>query len=636
MKACCQEREEKIIEGGLWWKEPRVVTLSICGFFVILALFMEHIFGLSPEKARLLYGAAIVAGGYYPAKMGLAALKTLTPNIRTLMVVGALGAVILGLYEEAALLVFIYSIGDILEAYATDRVRGAVRALMGLAPKEALVKRDGIEVNLPLDNIGVGEILIIRPGERIPLDGDVLSGYSYVDQAPITGESIPVAKGPGDEVFAGSINQRGSIEVRVTKPFNDTTLGRIIHYVEEAETRKSSYQRFGETFGRYYTPLMFALSLTVMVVPAILIGNFTGWFYRGLVVLVVSCSCGIALSIPVSVVAAIANAARHGVLIKGGVYIEVASHIRAIAFDKTGSLTAGRPVVTDIIPFGDMKEETILCIAASIESRSEHILSDAILERAKEEGIPIQEVEGFEAIPGMGARAMVNGGSYCIGSRALCERAGLLSPDIEKWIKGLEEEGKTLILLTGLGGAIGVIAVRDEIRPEAKETVKSLKDIGIAGLSMLTGDNERVARAMAEKAGISEYRALLLPQDKVKAIEEIKGHYGRVAMVGDGVNDAPAMVVSDLGIAMGAVGTDVAIETGDIVLMSDDLSKIPYVLKLSRRTVNNVKQNIAISLTIIAFLVPIALIGWIGLVPGLLINEAGGLMVIVNGLRLLR
>ncbi len=634
------KREEKIIGVGVWWKEPRIVTLSVCGVFIIFTLIMEHIIGLSPEKARFLYGAAIIVGGYYPAKMGLTALKTLTPNIRTLMVVGALGAVVLGLWEEAALLVLIYSLGDVLEAYATDRVRRAVRGLMDLAPKEALVKRNGMEIILPLEDIAIGDTLIIKPGERAPLDGEVLSGYSYVDQAPITGESIPVAKGPGDEVFAGSINQKGSIEVRVTKPFNDTTLGRIIHYVEEAERRKSSYQRFGETFGRYYTPFMFALSLTVMVVPTILVGNFTGWFYRGLVVLVVSCSCGIALSIPVSVIAAIANAARHGVLIKGGVYIEVAGHIRAIAFDKTGSLTAGRPVVTDIVPFGDMKEETILGIVSSIESRSEHILSDAILKKAKEEGISIQEVEDFEAIPGMGARARVAGSSYCIGSRALCERAGLLNPWAEKRINRLEEEGKTLILLTllnnGPEGAIGVIAVRDEIRPEAKETVKRLKDLGITALSMLTGDNEKVARAMAEKAGISEYSALLLPQDKVKAIEDIKRRCGRVAMVGDGVNDAPAMVVSDLGIAMGAAGTDVAIETGDIVLMSDDLSKIPYVLKLSRRTVNNVKQNIAISLTIIAFLVPIALIGWIGLVPGLLINEVGGLMVIVNGLRLLR
>ena len=381
---------------------------------------------------------------------------------------------------------------------------------------------------------------------------------------------------------------------------------------------------------------MFALSLTVILIPSALFGDFSEWFYRGLVVLVVSCSCGIALSIPVSVVAAIANAARHGVLIKGGAFIEAASNIRAIAFDKTGSLTRGRPVVTDIIPFGDMREDMLLRLAASMESRSEHILADAIIEKAKEKKISFEKVEEFEAIPGMGAKGIIGGMSYCIGSIALCETVGIRDRSAEDKIKRLEEEGKTLIVLTGSEGLLGAIAARDEIRSEAKETLKELKKMGIGGLAMLTGDNENVARAMAEQAGIDEYMARLMPEDKVLAIEKFKQRHGMVAMVGDGVNDAPAMVVSDLGIAMGAAGTDVAIETGDIVLMSDDLSKIPYVMKLSRKTVNNVRQNIIISLTIIAFLVPIALIGWIGIVPGILINEVGGLIVIINGLRLLR
>jgi len=630
------KKEEKIRERVAWWKEPRILTLSVCGGIILVALILEHLFGLSHEKAKFLYGASILIGGYYPAKMGLSALKTLTPNIRTLMVVGAAGAVVLGLWEEAALLILIYSLGDVLEAYATDRVRGAVRALMGLAPKEAMVKRGGMEIPLSLEDIRIGDILIVRPGERIPLDGEVLSGASTVDQSPITGESIPVAKGIGDEVFAGSINQKGSLEIEVTRPFNDTTLGRIIHYVEEAEARKSSYQRFGDTFGRYYTPAMFVLAIAVMVGPSLLTGDWAGWFYRGLVVLVVSCSCGIALSIPVSVVAAITNAARHGVLIKGGAYIEAASHIRAIAFDKTGSLTAGRPVVTDIVPFSGIGEDLLLGIAASIESRSEHVLADAVLGKAKERGISIREVEGFEAIPGLGARGRVDGRSYCIGSISLCEREGLISSREKEMLTRLEEEGKTLVILTGPDGLLGVIAARDEIRPEARETIRSLKDLGIAGVAMLTGDNERVAKAMAAEAGIGEVMARLLPEEKVEAIEDLRRRYGRVCMVGDGVNDAPAMVASDLGIAMGAAGTDVAIETGDIVLMSDDLSKIPYVIRLSRRTVNNIRQNIAISLAIVSFLVPLALAGSIGLVPGLLINEVGGLMVIINGLRLLR
>lgn len=631
-----EQGKEGVKKPEVWWMEPRILTLLTCGLIISLTFILEYIFGIPHRLAILLYGIATLIGGYYPARMGLIALKTLTPNIRTLMVAGATGAIGLGLWEEAALLVLIYSLGDALEAYATDRVRGAVRALMELAPKEALVRRDGHEVVLPLKDIRVGATVIIRPGERIPLDGEVIKGSSSVDQAPITGESIPVAKGSGDEVFAGSINQRGTIEIKVTKPFEDTTLGRIIHYVEEAETRKSRYQRFGETFGRYYTPSMFVLSILVIFVPTIFVGGFTQWFYRGLVVLVVSCSCGIALSIPVSVVAAIANAARHGVLIKGGVHLEVLSLLKAMAFDKTGSLTLGRPVVTDIIPFEGMGGDGLLSLSASIEGRSEHVLADAILDKARERGVSISDVEGFEAIPGLGAKAMIDGEHYYIGSKTLCNRLGVLTTDIEERIKGLEADGKTVVLLTGKGQLLGAIAVRDELRPEAKDALKGLKGLGIRAIVMLTGDNNEVAQVMSKEAGVDRYMAQLLPEEKVEVVKALKRGYGLVGMVGDGVNDAPAMVASDIGIAMGAAGTDVAIETGDIVLMSDDLSKLPYVLDLSKKAVMNIKENIAISLAVIAFLVPMALVGKVGLVPGILINEIGGLIVIINGLRLLR
>ncbi|MFQ5585455.1 MAG: heavy metal translocating P-type ATPase [Thermodesulfobacteriota bacterium] len=587
MKAVLK-KGEKGREGGKWWREPRIVTLSLCGILILISLVFEHLFGLAHSTALFLYGTAVLVGGYYPAKMGLLALKNLSPNIRTLMVAGAAGAISLGLWEEAALLVLIYSLGDVLEAYAADRVRGAVRALMGLTPKEALVRRNEKEIALPLEEVKVGDTMIIKPGERLPLDGEVMSGTSSVDQSPVTGESIPVSKEPGDEVFAGSINQAGSMEVRVTKPFNDTTLGRIIHYVEEAEARKSRYQRFGDTFGKYYTPSMFGFAILIMVIPGGLFGNWAEWFYRGLVVLVVSCSCGIALSIPVSVVATIANAARHGILIKGGAHIEAASRIRAMAFDKTGSLTLGKPVVTDIVSFGAKTEEEILSLASSIESRSEHVLADAILERAGEERVAVQDVGGFEAVPGLGARAVIGGRPYGLGSSALCS-ADSISSDARERIEKLEGEGKTLILLTEEDDLIGAIAVRDEIRPEARDTVVSLKSLGVTNLTMLTGDNEKVARVMSEKSGTDEYMARLMPEDKVKAIVGLKGKYGDVAMVGDGVNDAPAMVASDLGIAMGAAGTDVAIETGDIVLMSDDLSKIPYLIGLGRRTVRNMR-----------------------------------------------
>lgn len=628
--------KEEVKREAPWWREPRVMTLSACGVLIIWSFTFEHIFGLSHKAASILYVAATLIGGYYPARMGLAALKTLRPNIRTLMVAGAIGAMGLSLWGEAALLVLIYSLGDVLEAYAADRVRGAVRKLMELAPKEALVKRDGEEVLLRVEEVKVGDTIIIRPGEKMPLDGKVIRGTSSLDQSPITGESIPVSKGQGDEVFAGSINQRGSIEVTVTKPFEDTTLGKIIHYVEEAEARKSSYQRFGETFGRYYTPSMFALSLLVILIPTVFLGGFSQWFYRGLVVLVVSCSCGIALSIPVSVVAAVANAARHGVLIKGGAHLEAASRMRAIAFDKTGSLTAGKPVVTDIIPFGEIDEDTLLGFAASIEARSGHVLAEAVLKKAEEKRIATYELDSFEAVPGMGARARIKGKTYCIGSMALCNRLGVLTLDVEEKVKLFEAQGKTVIVLSGKKGFMGIIAVRDELRPEAKDALMKLKDFGMKDIIMLTGDNVQVAKAMSKEAGVDRYMAGLLPEEKVNAVKALKERHGHVGMVGDGVNDAPAMAASDVGIAMGAAGTDVAIETADVVLMSDDLTKIPYVLDLSRRAVNNIQQNIIISLAVIAFMVPMALIGWIGLVPGILINEVCGILVIVNGLRLLR
>ncbi len=627
-------RERKKPESRLWWREPRILTLSVCGLIILATLVLEHIFSVPHGSASFLYGAATVVGGYFPARMGISALRTLRPNIRTLMVAGAVGAAALGLWEEAALLVLIYSLGDVLEAYASDRVRGAVRALMDIVPREALVRRDGVETVMAAGEVRPGEVVIIRPGEKIPLDGVIRKGRTSVDQSPITGESMPVTKGPGDEVFAGSINQRGAIEIEVARPFMDTTLGRIIHYVEEAERRKSRYQRFGETFGLYYTPAMFGLALLVIILPTVYYGNFSEWFYRGLVVLVVSCSCGIALSIPVAVVAAVANAARRGVLIKGGACLEACSKIRAVAFDKTGSITMGRPVVTDIVSFSAMKEGEILGLAASIESRSEHILGEAILRKAVELKVTLQELSDFEAVPGMGARAVIGGREYCIGSRAFCEG---VTEEAGERIGALEGEGKTVMVLSGAyEGLLGIIAVRDELRPRAREVVRLLRERGIEHILMLTGDNEGVARAVSEEAGLDGFLAGLLPEDKVEAVRGLQKKFGRVAMVGDGVNDAPALVASDLGIAMGAAGTDVAIETGDVVLMADDLLKIPLALELSRRTVRVMRENISISLGVIAFLVPMALFGWIGLVPGLLLNEIGGVLVILNGLRLLR
>lgn len=618
-----------------WWMENRqILFLFTSGLLIAIAFFFEL---LGVSHAELVYGSAILIGVYYPAKMGFLALRTLTLNIRLLMVIGTVGAIFLGLWEEAALLVFIYSLGDVLEAYAVDKARGAIRALMELAPKEALVRRNGTEIILPTDEIGIDEIAIIRPGEKIPVDGAVIAGASYVDQSSITGESIPVGKEIGDEVFAGTINQKGSLEIKVTKRVNDTTLAKIIHSVEEALTRKSSYQRFAERFGKYYTPLMFALGIGITVVPPLFLGgDWQSFVYRGLVVFVVSCSCGLALSVPVSVVAATANAARKGILFKGGSYLEVAQELKVIAFDKTGTLTIGRPVVTDVVAFDGLSEKEALALAGSIESRSEHPIAEAIVRKAKEEGVSlIRNLRDFEALTGLGIKGRINGDLYFVGSSRLFQEKGIPLTRAGNEIERFENEAKTVVFLGNEERLLGVIAVADKLRAEAVEAIKALKGLGLK-VVMLTGDNERTAKAIASQAGVDEYLAQLMPEDKVESVKRLRDRYGRVAMVGDGINDAPAMAVSDVGIAMGAAGTDIAIETGDIVLMSDDLSKIADALKLSRRAIGNIKGNIVASLAIIAFLIPTALIGWLGLLPGLLLNEVSALIVIANALRLLR
>jgi len=617
-----------------WCRERQNVLLFVSGVFTLIGFILGWL-GLPHWADRVAFGAAVAIGGYYPARIGLAGLRSLRLNIYTLLIVAALGAIVLDLWHEAALLVVIFSLSSVLESYAVDKARGSLRVLMALVPREALVRRNGKEAVLLVEEVKVGDIIIVRPGEKVPLDGVVVAGSSSVDQAPVTGESIPVGKGKGDEVFAATINQRGSLEVRVTKLSQDTTLAKVIHSVEEAETKKSGYQRFAETFGRYYTTAMFGLAFFTAVVPLAFGQPFASWFYRGLVVLVVSCSCGLVLSVPVSVVAAITNAARKGILIKGGAYLEAAAGLKAVLFDKTGTLTIGRPQVTDVIVLNSTNGE-LLSLAAAIESRSEHPLADAIVRKAREEGLPMPEVAEFESITGLGARARVNGNLYYIGSRRLFQNLSVPLAGAEEEISRLENEGKTVVVLGSEKEVLGTIAVADQLRSETVKAVKELKKAGIKKVVMLTGDNEGTARAIAEQAGVDEYHAQLLPDDKVELVNQLKLKYGKVAMVGDGVNDAPAMAMADVGIAMGAAGTDVAIETGDLALMSDDLSRIPYALQLSRRSVANIKQNIVAALVIVAFLVPAALSGFIDLVPGLLINEAGMLIVIANGLRLLR
>jgi len=618
-----------------WWREKQQLALIGCGV-TTLATFLLGLTIVPQNYTFIGYIIAVLVGVYYPAKKALIALRNLTATIHLLMLIGSVGALVLGMWAEAAILIFVYSLGDVLESFAVDKARGAIRSLMNLAPKQALVRKEGKEIMLSVDEINVGDSVIIKAGERIPVDGTVQTGSSFVDQSTVTGESFPVNKNVGDMVFAGTINQKSFLEVRVDKPASETMLSKIIYSVEEAQAKKISFQRFSDKFSNAYTPAMFVIGIVIAVIPPLLFGaEWMPFILRGLVVFVVSCSCGLALSVPVAVVAAMANAAKKGVVFKGGAYFEATKKVKVIAFDKTGTLTIGRPEVTDVISFDKKSKTELLTLASSIECRSGHPLANAIVRKAKESNISVEaNLEEFVDVTGKGVKAKINGQQCFAGSARFLQENEISTNEHQDQIADLENQGKTTILVGQNGKLLGILAIADALRPGAKETLGIIREQGTRTV-MLTGDNERCAKAIAAQAGVDEYYAQLLPEDKVRVVKELKEEYGSVAMVGDGVNDAPAMAVSNVGIAMGAAGTDVAIEAGDIVLMSDDLSKINYVRELSRKTVNIIKQNIAVSLINIAFMVAAALLGYLGLVSGLLLNEISALAVIGNALRLL-
>jgi len=619
-----------------WWRERQQLALYGCGATIVIA-FVLSLLGAAPLLSDALYFLAVVIGVYYPARKALIALLNLTPTIHLLMLIGSGGAMILGMWAESAILIFVYSLGDVLESYAVDKARGAIRSLIALMPKEALVRVDGREVLMETENIHVGDIVIVRPGERVPVDGTVAQGASFVDEAAVTGESIPVRKNPGDDVFAGTINQNGSMEVQVDKPASETMLSKIIMSVEEAQAKKTSYQTFSDNFGKYYTPAMFVLGVLVATVPPLFFdAAWHPFILRGLVVFVVSCSCGLALSVPTAVVAAMANAARNGTVFKGGAYLEVIDKVKVIAFDKTGTLTIGRPEVTDVQTFGDTAREDLLRLAGAIESRSGHPLAAAVARKAKEsEALSGVSVEGFQEVSGLGVTARIGGRRYILGNPRFQQESDVSVAEVQDAVTRLEDEAKTVVVVSEDGRLIGLLGIADTVRPGARDVIERLRRAGIRTV-MLTGDNERSARAIADQLGIDEHFAGLLPTDKVDVLKELRQKHGSVAMVGDGINDAPAMAVSNVGIAMGAAGSDVAVEAGDVVLMSDDLAKIGYLRELSARAVRTIRQNIWISLANVAFMVSMALIGLLGLVSGLLLNEASALVVIFNAVWLLK
>lgn len=607
-----------------------VIVLSAILFFTGLFhefLLQEHLLPL------LLFIATTVICGFSIAKKGIYSLLQGKISINLLITIAAVGAFWIGHGEEGAAVVFLFYIAEFFEEHAAERATRSIRSLMKLAPEIAFVKKEGKEQKVHIHDVDLGEIIVVRPGEKIPLDGVVKKGISSVNQAPITGESIPITKRVGDEVYAGTINNEGFLEIEVTKRSDETMLSKVVKLVEEAQKIKSPTEKFIDKFSKYYTPSIILLAVGVATVPTVVLGlSFNEWLYKALVLLVVSCPCALAISTPVAMVSGITSAARNGVLIKGSTYVERINKIKAFAFDKTGTLTEGRLEVTDVISLGHSKED-VLVKAASLEAMSEHPIAKAIVEEAEKEGVKLTDVNDFRAITGKGVTGKIHGEVYYVGSSRLFKELNIDFP--EEWLRNLESEGKTVLLVGNGKEAIGLIAVIDKIR---EATIKSIGELNEKGIrtEMITGDTERTARAIAREIGINEYHAELLPSDKVSMIgEHLAEDYGDVAMVGDGVNDAPALAKAHVGIAMGAIGSDVALETADIALMRDDLSKLPYLVELSKKTMDIVKQNIVASILIKGSFAILTFPGLITLWLAVAVGDMGlSLGVILNAMRL--
>jgi len=606
----------------------------------VAALLAGYIAELGTRSAAIyipFYIVSIVVGGWGNFRKAFFSLAGLDFNMSVLMSAAVIGAMAIGQWEEGAVVAFLYSVSEMLEAGTMERAGQSIRQLMDIAPNTARVLRLTGEVDVPVEDIKVGDIIIIRPGEKVAMDGRIVKGVSAVNQAAITGESIPLEKGPGAEVYAGSLNIFGALEVEVTKLVQDNTIARIIHLVEEAQFKRAPSQLFVERFASVYTPIVLVLAVCIVLVPTLFLGyNWGPWIYRGLTLLVVSCPCALVVSTPVAIVSAIGNAARNGVLIKGGVYLEEAGSLAAIAFDKTGTLTKGEPVVTDVITVGSSSEQEVLQIAAALEERSEHPLAPAILKSAKALNILWNPAENLSAGIGLGVQGMVNNQKAYIGSPRFFQMSGFSVPSIvTEQVRRLQEEGKTIMLVGTNRDILGIIAVADDLRETGIASLAGLKQSGLRHTIMLTGDNRTTARAIAARLGVDEFRAECLPQDKVTAIQEFQRRYGKVGMVGDGINDAPALATADVGIAMGGAGSDTALETADIVLMADDLAKLPFTVYLSREAMRIIRQNITFALLIKAIAVLAVFPGWLTLWLAILADMGASVLVTLNGIRLL-
>ena len=632
------EREQKV-ESEPFWKQKENRKVYISALLLIISWILGEQYGEGHIASTIGYAASIIIGGYSLFIKGFKNLSRFKFDMSTLMTIAIIGAALIGEWGEGATVVILFAISEVLERYSMDKARQSIESLMDIAPKEALIRRGKQELMISVDDIQVGDIMIVKPGQKLAMDGIVLKGTSTLNQAAITGESVPVTKTIDDEVFSGTLNEEGLLEVRVTKLVEDTTLSKIIHLVEEAQAERAPSQAFVDKFAKYYTPAIVALAVLIAIVPPLFGGDWSVWIYQGLSVLVVGCPCALVVSTPVSVVTAIGNAAKNGVLIKGGIHLEEAGHLKVIAFDKTGTLTKGVPAVTDIVTFSGNENE-LLMLTAALEKGSQHPLASAITKKAEAAGLHFNEVsvEEFQSITGKGIKATIQNEMYYVGSPTLFEEIlpNHIDQTISVQISRLQTQGKTVMILGTAYEILGLVAVADQVRTTSKEVIEKLHQLGIEKTVMLTGDNQRTAEAIGQEVGVTDIRADLLPEDKLNFMKELRERYSSVAMVGDGVNDAPALAASTVGVAMGGAGTDTALETADIALMSDDLSKLPFTIKLSRRALRTIKQNITFSLVVKAIALLLVIPGWLTLWIAIFADMGATLIVTLNSLRLLK
>ncbi|KZE14171.1 cadmium-translocating P-type ATPase [Priestia aryabhattai] len=604
------------------------------GILIALGFIGSHT-GIASYMTTVLYAIAMIVSGYKPAKSAYYGIKSRSLDMNVLMTVAALGAAVIGEWLEGATVVWLFALGVALQTRSIEQTRNSIRGLMDLAPSEAWVKENGQLIKKAAEDISIGSTIVVKPGDRIPLDGEIINGESSINQAPITGESIPVDKVMGDAVYAGTINESGSLEIKVTKLVEDTTIAKIIHLVEEAQEKKAPTQAFVDKFATIYTPIVFILALFIMVIPPLFDGAWSEWFYKGLELLVVACPCALVISTPVAIVSAIGNAAKNGVLIKGGTFLEKAGAINAIAFDKTGTLTEGKPAVSEVVSLA-AEENQLLAITKTLEDYSNHPIARAIVDYTAEKKVVSLQGSNFKILTGKGVQATIQDTVYYAGNAKLFSDLGTPLTHCWSQIEKLQNEGKTIIIVGTAKSVLGIISVADTIRHTTISALESLKQNGMQQIVMLTGDNEGTAKMIASQSRVDRYFADLLPEDKVKAIQQLQHEGYQTAMVGDGINDAPALATADLGIAMGGAGTDTAMETADIVLMADNLEKLPHTMKLSRKALAVIKQNIWFSIIVkviaLAFIFP----GWLTLWIAVLSDTGAALLVILNSLRLLK